>query len=149
MGRYNGLKSEFVGLCDTNTSGTGERGKGKKTDWRGRREVTSKLQRDNWTHCGCHGSDRTGRAKAKGQFPREGERVQSEMQLPQKVQKRAAQPGKVCFEYLPLKIYVIVAKSPNLQRCPTVDLSNKTTKCICAPVEMMASRFAKDISGKI
>ena len=32
---YNGLKSEFVGLCGTTTSGTGERGKGKKTDWRG------------------------------------------------------------------------------------------------------------------
>ena len=33
--RNNGLKSEFVGLCGTTTSGTGERGKGKKTDWRG------------------------------------------------------------------------------------------------------------------
>ena len=48
------------------------------------------------------------------------------------VQKRATPSGKVCFEYLPLKIYVIVAKSPDLQRCPRVNLSNKTTKCICA-----------------
>merc|ERR1712211_97933 len=94
-------------------------------------QVAGKLHRDNWTHGGCHGSHRTGRAKAKGQFPREGERLQSEMQLPQKVQKRATSPGKVCFEYLPLKIYVIVAKSPILQRCPTVDFSNKTTQCIC------------------
>ena len=100
----------------------------------------------------------TGRSKAEGQFPREGERLQPEMQLPQKVeqlniqqttsklhtniifnaysffqiQKRATPPGKVSFEYLPLKIYVIVAKSPDLQRCPRVNLSNKTTKCICA-----------------
>merc|ERR1712004_113647 len=116
MGRYNGLKSEFVGLCGTTTSGTGERGKGKKTDWRGRTEVTSKLQRDNRTHGGCHGSDRTGRVKAKGQFSREGERLQPEMQLPQKVQKRATSPGKVCFKYLPLKIYVIVAKSPQFTK---------------------------------
>lgn len=78
----------------TTTSGTGERGKGKKTDWRGRTEVAGKFQRDNRTHCGCHGSDRTGRAKAEGQFPREGERLQPEMQLPQKIQKRATPPGK-------------------------------------------------------
>ena len=93
----------------------------------------------------------TGRTKAEGQLPREGERLQPEMQLSQKVehppqttsklhtniifnaysffqiQKRATPSGKVCFEYLPLKIYVIVAKSPNLQRCLTVDLSNKTS----------------------
>merc|ERR1712004_788792 len=43
------------------------------------------------------------------------------------IQKRATPPGKVSFEYLPLKIYVIVAKSPNLQRCLIVDLSNKTS----------------------
>ena len=38
--------------------------------------------------------------------------------------------------------------SSKVSQFTKVDLSNKTTKCICASVEMMASRFAKGISGK-